>query len=310
MNELLDEVRPSGGDGGTEQRKAVITAPSFLGLLFSPLDRVAVLALNRTSGQAEQRIVTAEQAAREPFQRWLRYKNANGSDIYLAPNSIRDGSRNRTTQDIACIRHCWIDLDANGDAALAVLQSSALIPHPSIVLSTSKGKYQALWHVDVMTIAQGGALNRALAATFGGDPASCDVAHVLRWPEFTNRKYNPPFWVTARLESTETYGLADFHLELEIAAPRPESQKVDNSSFITTEAAPSPWDSRPEAGINEVLEAAGYILPPRSKKATCPVCGHTAVSIDRKKGVYFCFGCQKGDHIGSLARLQGKRLAF
>jgi hypothetical protein len=310
MEKSLVVCPPTAGDGGEEtpEKKTGLTASAFLGFLLPPFDRVAILALNRNSGQPEQRVVSVEQAASEQFQRWVRFKNANGSDIYFGPNPIRPESRSRTTEDIARISAVWIDLDSNGDVSLATLQSSPLIPRPNVIVNTSTGKYQCLWRVDGMSIGEGAALNRALAATFGGDFASCDAAHVLRWPGFTNRKYNPPFWVTARLESTETYRLSDFRLPLQIPQPRPEPRKVAGSNFIHTAPAPSKWDTRPEIDADDCLKAAGYELV-RGGKAKCPTCGHRSVNIDYQKRVYFCFVCQKGDSIGALARRQGRRLA-
>jgi hypothetical protein len=50
---------------------------------FEPSNRIAVLALNRDLRETVQRITSAEKAASPDFQAWLRYKNANGSDIYI-----------------------------------------------------------------------------------------------------------------------------------------------------------------------------------------------------------------------------------
>jgi|SRR5215469_1399419 len=307
MEQLI--VRPRAGANGGEEKAEKLTAPTFLGSLLPPSDRAAILTLDRATGQAEQRIVTVEQAASPAFQRWLRYKNCHGSDIYVAPNPIRDGSRSRTTQDIACIRHCWIDLDADGDAALEVLQSSPLVPRPNIVVNTSRGKFQCIWRVEGLSIAEGAAVNRALAATFGGDAASCDVAHVLRWAGFTNRKYSPPYWVTAQKCSDAVYQLADFRLQLEVAKPAPQPRKVAGSSFISTEPAPSPWESkRPPASLDEVLATAGYTRDGRNY--TCPTCGHGSASVDRKDALLYCHACKRGLHLGSIARKQGRRLAL
>jgi hypothetical protein len=53
---------------------------------FKPTDRVAVLVLNRQLGETTQRITTAQKAASPEFQAWLRYKNANGADMYVTWN--------------------------------------------------------------------------------------------------------------------------------------------------------------------------------------------------------------------------------
>jgi hypothetical protein len=54
---------------------------------FKPTDRIAVLVLNRQLGETTQRITTAQKASSPEFQAWLRYKNANGADIYVGIRS-------------------------------------------------------------------------------------------------------------------------------------------------------------------------------------------------------------------------------
>src|SRR5438034_1926901 len=49
---------------------------------FEPTDRIAMMVLNRDFGETIQRITSAHKASSPEFQAWLRYKNANGSDIY------------------------------------------------------------------------------------------------------------------------------------------------------------------------------------------------------------------------------------
>ncbi|HTS05709.1 MAG TPA: hypothetical protein VMP68_09005, partial [Candidatus Eisenbacteria bacterium] len=60
-----------------------LSAPEYILDNFDVSDRVAVLVLNRNSRETIQRITTAKKAASPEFQAWLRFKNANGSDIYL-----------------------------------------------------------------------------------------------------------------------------------------------------------------------------------------------------------------------------------
>ncbi len=53
---------------------------------FETTDRIAMLVLNRHFGETIQRITSAQKASSPEFQAWLRYKNANGSDIYIGMN--------------------------------------------------------------------------------------------------------------------------------------------------------------------------------------------------------------------------------
>ena len=48
---------------------------------FEQSDRIAMLVLNCDFGETIQSITSAQKASSPEFQAWLRYKNANGSDI-------------------------------------------------------------------------------------------------------------------------------------------------------------------------------------------------------------------------------------
>jgi hypothetical protein len=66
---------------------------------FEHTDRIAVLVLNGEFGETIQRITSAQKAASPEFQAWLRYKNANGSDIYLGMNPLKAGAATRTKEE-------------------------------------------------------------------------------------------------------------------------------------------------------------------------------------------------------------------
>src|SRR5712691_7319989 len=78
---------------------------------FELTDRIAMLVLNRGFGETVQRITSAQKAASPEFQAWLRYKNANGSDIYLGMNPLKKDAPTRTKEEIESIRHVYLDLD-------------------------------------------------------------------------------------------------------------------------------------------------------------------------------------------------------
>jgi hypothetical protein len=64
----------------------VASAPDYILDLFEMSDRIAMLILNRDFRETIQRITSAQKASSPEFQAWLRYKNANGSDIYVTWN--------------------------------------------------------------------------------------------------------------------------------------------------------------------------------------------------------------------------------
>src|SRR3979490_322987 len=107
---------------------------------FQHTDRIAMLVLNRDFGETIQRITSAQKAASPEFQAWLRYKNANGSDIYIGMNPLKKDAATRTKEDIESISHVYLDLDHGGPEALEAVEHSSLVPNPNYVLNSSPDK--------------------------------------------------------------------------------------------------------------------------------------------------------------------------
>ena len=188
------------------------TAKDFLSRCFAPGSTIALLLRTECPTMTQQRVVTLEQALAPRYLGWLAHENKNGANIYVAANPLRSGSRKRTKECIASVRHLYIDIDDDGDARLAVLRASNAVPVPSVILSTSPSKYQVLWHVDGFDFAAQEIMLKRLAIAFGGDPACTDCNRVLRIPGFANRKYSPAHCVTVEYPSDATYSPADFRL--------------------------------------------------------------------------------------------------
>src|SRR5258707_4675465 len=182
---------------------------------FEQTDRIAMLVLNRDFGEPIQRITSAQKASSPEFQAWLRYKNANGSDIYIGQNTLRKDASTRTKEDIESIRHVYLDLDHGGPESLESVENSSAVPKTNYVLTSSPGKFQVVWRVEGMSLEEAEGLLHAMAREFGGDPAATDATPVFRLPGFANKKYGADFYVEARRESTETYHLRDFKLHID-----------------------------------------------------------------------------------------------
>ena len=156
-------------------------------------DRIAILAVPRSAGNAEQRVFTLPQATSRKVQAWLRHLNARDYDIYLCVNPIRPGSRGREKADIAEVRRLQLDLDEDGPTGYArVLEDleRGALPRPAHILRSSKDRYQFLWDTvpDRWSHEQAEAVMRGLAERYGGDRAATDVARVMRLPGFRNCK--------------------------------------------------------------------------------------------------------------------------
>jgi len=145
---------------------------------------------------------------------WLSYENQHGrNNIYAAANPLRLGSRKRTKECVASVRHLYLDIDEDGDARLAALRASELVPPPTSILSTSPGKYQALWRVEGFDFVRQEQTLKLLAIAFGGDPACTDCNRVLRVPGFLNRKYDPAHRVTVEYPDDSIWTPDDFRLD-------------------------------------------------------------------------------------------------
>jgi len=188
-------------------------AHEFLIRCFRPGETVALLLRRESPASTAQRIVRLEQVLAPRYLAWLRYENHHGTNIYVAANPLRSGSRKRTKECIAEVRHLYLDIDVDGESRIAALMESEAVPVPTAILSTSPGKYQVLWRVEGFDFDQQENTLKLLALAFGGDPACTDRNRVLRMPGFRNCKYEPAHPVTVEYPSDETYRPGDFRLE-------------------------------------------------------------------------------------------------
>lgn len=168
---------------------------------FTHDDWLAVFVRNSETGDVVQRISPAQRIASAEYQRWLRYMNAHGSDVYMSLNTFRDHAQGRTKGDLKEIRHLYLDIDHQGPERLAAVLSDDTVPTPNYVLNTSPGKFQVVWRVEGFGPDEAESSLRALVQRFGGDPAATDATRVFRLPGFSNKKYEQDFQVTIRSEA-------------------------------------------------------------------------------------------------------------
>jgi len=195
-------------------QNAANIAADFLTRCFVPGESIALLLRRENPAGILQRIVRLERALAPRYLGWLAHENSIGANIYVAANPLRSGSRKRTKECIAAVRHLYLDLDTDGEARLTSLRASEAVPPPNAVLSTSLGKYQILWRVDGFTLEQQESALKLLAITFGGDPACTDCNRVLRLPGFLNCKYDPAYPVTVEYPGDSTWNSDDFRLDI------------------------------------------------------------------------------------------------
>ena len=189
-------------------------AASFLRRCFAPEETIAILLRRQDAATPMQRVVRLEQVLETPYMAWLSYENQHGrNNIYVAANPLSSGSRKRTKECIASVRHLYLDIDTDGDARLAALRASELVPTPTSILSTSPGKYQVLWRVEDFGFERQEQTLKLLAIAFGGDAACTDCNRVLRVPGFLNRKYDPAYKVTVEYPDDSIWTPDHFQLD-------------------------------------------------------------------------------------------------
>ena len=189
-------------------------AASFLRRCFAPEETIAILLRRQDAAAPMQRVVRLEQALETRYMAWLSYENQHGrNNIYVAANPFRSGSGKRTKESIASVRHLYLDIDLDGDARLATLRASDVVPPPTSILSTSPGKYQVLWRVEGFDFVHQEQTLKLLAIAFGGDAACTDCNRVLRVPGFLNRKYDPPYKVAVEHPDDSIWTPDDFQLD-------------------------------------------------------------------------------------------------
>ena len=186
------------------------TAAEYLQSTFQSSDRLAVVAINRTTNDIKQRITTAERIAGDDFQRWLRFLNKEHYEIYVSMNTIREDAAGRKKSDIAQIRHVYLDFDNDGTEAVRNMMERAGMPKPNHLIESSPGKWQTVWRVEGFQPAEAEELMRGMVREFGADPAAVDSARVLRLPGFFNHKYEPSVFIRVQNLSTEIYASAQF----------------------------------------------------------------------------------------------------
>ncbi len=207
-------------------------ATEFLNRCFSPGETIAILLRRAEPTRIVQRIVRLEQVTTPTYMRWLAHENASGMNVYVAANPLRSGSRKRTKECIAEVRHLYIDIDNDGDARLATLRASDAIPKPNAIISTSSGKYQVIWSVAGFAFATQEEVLKQLALAFGGDAACTDCNRVIRMPGFHNNKYAPARLVTVAYLSDSTASPDGFRLAY--GSPEPVLPLRGNARPTTT----------------------------------------------------------------------------
>ena len=197
-----------------ECRRSVQAAKGFLSSCFAPGEFIALLLRCENPARVIQRVVPLERAIAPRYLGWLAYQNSIGCNIYVAANPLRPGTRKRTKESVATVRHLYLDIDFDGETRVSAIKNSDRVPKPTLITSTSPNKYQVLWRVAGFDFERQESTLKSLVLAFGGDPACTDCNRVLRVPGFLNLKYDPPHLVTVDYFDRNTSSPDDFSLDI------------------------------------------------------------------------------------------------
>jgi hypothetical protein len=186
------------------------TPAEYLRANFEASERLAIVALNRSTNDVKQRIDTVARITRDDIQRWIRFLNKEHYEIYVSMNTIREDAFGRRKSDIAQIRHVYLDFDHDGTQAVREMMARPGMPIPNHLIESSPGKWQAIWRVQGFQAQEAEQLMRGMVREFGADPAAVDSARVLRLPGLYNHKYETPHLIAVQNLSAEIYTPSHF----------------------------------------------------------------------------------------------------
>jgi hypothetical protein len=191
--------------------------------LFESADRICLTFINRATSKANNDFLSVETACTPEYIEQLQARNNAGCDIYVAMNPVFSDANHRRKELVGVPRNVFLDVDVAGEEVLALVNASITrgeTPEPSVILCSSPGKYQFVWHIDpdVFTADRIEAVNEALVQHFSGDPACTDILRVLRVPGYCNHKY-PDHPIVQVVSSTpgRLCAYSDFKIAIEEA---------------------------------------------------------------------------------------------
>jgi hypothetical protein len=170
-----------------DEKNRPSVASKYLAANYKPDDRIAIVLIR--DDHVIQRVDAVERFTEDSYQRWFERMNRDGYNVHYSMNSLKPDSFSRTVNDIAHVRHIWLDVDRGGRQAVDRILEDPEWPKVDYVIRTSPDKYQLIWRAIGFQRNQIEPLLKNLAKETGADLAATDAARVMRLPGFVNNKY-------------------------------------------------------------------------------------------------------------------------
>jgi hypothetical protein len=220
------------------------------------------------------------------------------TDVYIGV-ALRDRDTDGGRDAIVGSRFVYIESDhPDSERKLAAFAHPPTIE----VASGTPGHLQLYWGLyEHARNDQVESTNRRLALELGGDPASVDVARILRPPDTLNHKHEPPRAVSLLAHRPGArYTLAELTGSLP-PDPRPAEARHDPASTRRVGRTTLDRELLAIPAAEYVRALAGASANPAGK-VLCPFHDDTNPSLQLyPDGTFYCFGCRVGGTIIDFA---------
>ena len=157
----------------------------FLGIIHPDDGELALVIINRQTQKVTERYTTPSQLPKYiPF---LRYCNANGSDIFFTPSRLKPRSRKRTKSHFLDLQQIvYLEFDRPNTLDNLISRN---YPSPSAIVASSQGRHHVYWRLrEPVNKHRQEELIGNIALDVGADTAATDTSRLLRLPTFCNKK--------------------------------------------------------------------------------------------------------------------------
>jgi len=196
MADTVPTRAPQASENSNQQSTAsptidVTEAQRFLDLLAPDEDVTFQTFPEPTSQKESKSLIRVIHGRLKDCAAELTRLNESGAGIFFMVNAgdgkVHEGERScRTKKNVIRVRANFVDLD--GSPLEPVMESPAV---PSIVVSTSPGRWHAYWLVEGEPLSAFTPTQEELNRKFSTDPTVKDLPRVMRLPGYLHRKATP-----------------------------------------------------------------------------------------------------------------------
>jgi hypothetical protein len=217
--------------------------------------------------------------------------NIRGAGVFIMLN--KGDGKGRRTENVVKIRVVYLDLDgAPWEPAAAALK-------PHMRIESSPGRWHLIWIVSDCAVDQYKKLIQAIIKKYGGDPACCNPAGVLRLPGFMHRKGLPVMTHLSECNETlPTYTVTDIVTAMELSINPTEQEPSSPPADTEQEPSRTHEFTDPATGENITLERWATLHRSFDIIETLKVNAPDVIRGETKDGKQHCTCPFENEHTG------------